>query len=251
MNAGDIMSRTVIAVRAEAPLEQAVRLMIDNRISGLPVLDAAGHAVGILTEGDLLRRVETGTEAKRPSWFEVIFAPGRLADDYVHTHGRRTSEVMTPDVLTVEDTAALDEVAYLMHSKRVKRLPVTRGGVVVGIVSRADLMKVLAEKLAAAKETGDDATIRAAIMAELKRQSWVPLRSITLSVENGAAAIDGVVFDERQRQAVGVVVENGAGVKSVDNRLIVVEPNTGIVMVDPLSDAGQVVIEPGGPRPAS
>jgi len=249
MNAGDIMSRSLLAVREEAPLEQAVRLMIDNRISGLPVLDAAGRAVGILTEGDLLRRVETGTEGKRPGWLEMIFAPGRLADDYIRTHGRRVAEVMTPDVLTVDAAAPLDEVAHTMRSKRVKRLPVTRGGLVVGIVSRADLVKVLAEKLEAATETADDATIRAVIMAELKRQSWVPLRSITVSVSGGAVAIDGVVFDERQRQAIGVAAENAAGAKSVDNRLIVVEPNTGIVMVDPLAEAEQAAAERPTPRP--
>ena len=236
MQAGDIMTRGVVAVRPEAPLEQALRLMIENRVSGLPVLDAAGRAVGVLTEGDLLRRVETGTEGKRPGWLEIIFAPGRLADDYVRTHGRRVSEVMTPEVLTIEETTPLAEVAHTMRNKRVKRLPVTRAGVVVGIVSRADLVKVLATKLETATESGDDASIRAGIEAELKRQSWVPLRSITVSVSAGAVGIDGVVFDERQRQAIAVAAENTPGVHAVDNRLIVVEPNTGIVMVDPLAD---------------
>ncbi len=245
MQAGEIMTKSVIAVRPEAPLDQAVRLMIENRISGLAVLDAAGRAAGVLTEGDLLRRVETGTEGKRPGWFETIFAPGRLADDYVRTHGRRVEEVMTPEVLTVEETTPLDEVARIMRSKHVKRLPVTRAGLVVGIISRADLVKVLAQKLEAAAEAGDDGAIRGAIEAELKRQSWVPLRSISISVAAGAVAIDGVVFDERQRQAIAVAAENAAGVKSVDNRLIVVEPNTGIVMVDPLAEAEEAKARKG------
>ena len=143
---------------------------------------------------------------------------------------------MTPEVLTIEETTPLAEVAHTMRNKRVKRLPVTRAGVVVGIVSRADLVKVLATKLETATESGDDASIRAGIEAELKRQSWVPLRSITVSVSAGAVGIDGVVFDERQRQAIAVAAENTPGVHAVDNRLIVVEPNTGIVMVDPLAD---------------
>jgi CBS domain-containing protein len=251
MKAGDIMTRGVIAVRGEAPLAQAVRLMIDNRISGLPVLDAAGRAVGVLTEGDLLRRAETGTEGKRPGWLEIIFVPGRLADDYIRTHGRRVSEVMTPDVLTVDEATPLDEVAHTMRNKRVKRLPVTRDGVVVGIISRADLVKVLAEKLEVAAETGDDATVRDLILAELRRESWVPLRSITVSVTDGVVALDGVVFDERQRQAIGVAAENVAGVKALDNRLIVVEPNTGIVMVDPLAEAEQAAAAKGGANPAA
>ena len=251
MNAGDIMSRTIIAVREQAPLEQAVRLMIDNRISGLPVLDADGRAVGILTEGDLIRRVETGTAGKPPGWFETIFAPGRLADDYVRTHGRRVSEVMTPDVVTVEEATPLQDVAETMRTKKVKRLPVTRAGLVVGIISRADLVKVLADKLEAAVETGDDTSVRDAIMAELRRHSWVPLRSITISVSEGVAAIDGVVFDDRQRQAIAVAAENTAGVKSVDNRLIVVEPNTGIVMVDPLAEAEQAAADTDKTKPAA
>jgi len=213
-------------------------------------LSSAGRAVGILTEGDLLRRVETGTEGKRPGWFETIFAPGRLADDYVRTHGRRVSEVMTPDVLTVEEATPLGDVAQTMRAKKVIRLPVTRDGVVVGIIRRADLVKILGDRLEAAAETGDDASIREAIMAELKRQSWVPLRSISVSVIQGAVAIDGVVFDERQRQAIGVAAENAAGAKSVDNRLIVVEPNTGIVMVDPLVEAEQAAAEQRGAKPA-
>ena len=239
MQAGHHMTSPVIAVRPETPLDQAVRLMVENRISGLPVLDAAGHAVGILTEGDLLRRAETGTEGPRPGWFASLFRPGHLADDYVRTHGRRVSEVMTPDPVTVAQDATLESVAQLMLSKHIKRLPVTRDGVVVGVISRADLVKLLAARLSARAEGGDDATIANAIHAELKRQSWVPLRSISVSVNQGMVALDGVVFDDRQRQAIAVAAENVAGVKTVENRLIVVEPNTGIVMVDPLAEASE------------
>ena len=239
MQAGHHMTSPIIAVRPETPLDQAVRLMVENRISGLPVLDAAGHAVGILTEGDLLRRAETGTEGPRPGWFASLFRPGHLADDYVRTHGRRVSEVMTPDPVTVAQDATLESVAQLMLSKHIKRLPVTRDGVVAGVISRADLVKLLAARLSARAEGGDDATIANAIHAELKRQSWVPLRSISVSVNQGMVALDGVVFDDRQRQAIAVAAENVAGVKTVENRLIVVEPNTGIVMVDPLAEASE------------
>ncbi|MGC8475767.1 MAG: CBS domain-containing protein [Acetobacteraceae bacterium] len=238
MQAGAHMTSGVIAVRPETPLDQAVRLMVENRISGLPVLDPAGHPVGILTEGDLLRRAETGTTGPRPGWFASLFRPGHLADDYVRTHGRRVAEVMTPDPVTVAEDASLETVAQLMLTRHIKRLPVTREGVVVGVISRADLVKLLAVRLSARAEGGDDATIAAAIQAELKRQSWVPLRSISVSVNQGTVALDGVVFDDRQRQAIAVAAENVAGVKAVENRLIVVEPNTGIVMVDPLADAG-------------
>jgi len=98
MNVADVMSRSVIAISPDAPIAQAVRLMVEHRISGLPVIDTAGRAAGMLTESDLLRRVETGTEGQAPSWFESFFTPGRLAGHYIKTHGRHVSEVMTPNV---------------------------------------------------------------------------------------------------------------------------------------------------------
>jgi len=110
MKAADIMSRSVIAISPDAPLAQAVRLMVDHRISGLPVIDSQGRAVGMLTEGDLLRRAETGTAGEAPSWFSSLFLPGRLAGEYVQTHGRRVSDIMTPDLVTVTEETPLSEV---------------------------------------------------------------------------------------------------------------------------------------------
>ena len=121
MNAADVMSRNVIGISADAPLSQAVRLMIDHRISGLPVLDATGRPTGMLTEGDLLRRVETGTDGPRAGWLSIIFTPGRLAGDYVHTHGRHVADVMTPDVVSVPETMPLPELSVLMRARRIKR----------------------------------------------------------------------------------------------------------------------------------
>ena len=160
MITADVMSRPIVAISPEAPLEQAIRLMIDRRVSGLPVIDAQGRAVGMLTEGDLLRRVETGTEGKPPGWFASFFLPGRRAERYVRTHGRRVAEVMTPNVITVEENSRLADVVELMQRHRVKRMPVVRGERVIGIVSRADLVRVVGDALGAGAVTTDDATIR-------------------------------------------------------------------------------------------
>ena len=116
MKTSEIMTRPAVTVGPDTMLEAAVRLMLDRRISGLPVVDAAGRPVGILTEGDLLRRAETGTESKRRRWLEFLASPGRLASEYVQSHGRRVAEVMTLSVLSVTEDAPVVEVAALMQS---------------------------------------------------------------------------------------------------------------------------------------
>ncbi len=237
MNAAEIMSRKVVAISPDAPLAQAVRLMIESRVSGIPVVDAEGRAVGMLTEGDLLRRIETGTEGAAPGWFATLVMPGRLAGEYIQTHSRRVDEVMTSDVVTVGEDASLEEVVVLMRRHRIKRLPVLRGGKLVGIVSRADLVRVLADALLASTEKSDDAAIAERIRAELRRQPWAHDRGVTVAVEEGVVLLDGCVFDLREREAMRVLAENVAGVKRVENRLVWVEPNTGMVIAGPEDEA--------------
>ena len=140
----DVMTANVITVAPHAPILAALQLMLQHHISGLPVVDEKRNLVGIVTEGDFLRRAETGTERQRSRWFEFLIGPGALAGDYVHTHGRRVDEVMTGDVRTVADDAPLDVIVALMEKHRIKRIPVVRGGELVGIVSRANLLHALA-----------------------------------------------------------------------------------------------------------
>src|SRR6187549_447638 len=129
---------------ASTCLAAAIRIMLQSRISGLPVTNSDGRLVGILTEGDFLRRIETGTQRRRPRWLEYLVGPGRLADEYTRSHGRKVREIMTFDVLSVTEDTPLDEVVRLMEKRRIKRLPVVRGNEVVGIVSRANLVHALA-----------------------------------------------------------------------------------------------------------
>ena len=243
MLAAQLMSRSIVAISPDAPLAQAIRLMIDHRVSGLPVIDSEGRAVGMLTEGDLLRRVETGTEGEAPGWFASFFFPGRQAERYVQTHGRRVSEVMTPNVVCVEDDTPLSEVAALMQRKRIKRLPVVRGGKVVGIVSRADLVRVVGESLLTSTATADDTAIRQKIVKELDSAPWAPRTSVSVAVENGVVLLDGCVFDMRGRSAIGVLAENVSGVKRVENRLICIEPRSGMLLYDPYGEASSATVE--------
>jgi CBS domain-containing protein len=229
MKAADIMTRRVVSVGTEASVLEAIRLMLQHKISGLPVVDGEGLIVGIVTEGDFLRRAETGTERKRSRWLEFLMGPGRLAADYVHTHGRKVCEVMTPNPVTIDEDTPLAEVVRILEERRIKRVPVVRGRRVVGIISRANLLHALAsvahEMTAGAHS---DAAIRDEVLAELEKQAWAPRNFVNPVVRNGVVELWGSIFDERERQAVRVVVENAAGVKAVKDHLVWIEPMSGM-----------------------
>src|SRR5499425_3388644 len=134
MKVRDIMSTRVISIAPDASVLEAVRLMLQKHISGLPVIDQSGALLGVVTEGDFLRRTETGTERKRPRWLEFLMGPRRLADEYVQTHSRKVEDVMTLEPITITEDAALADVVQIMERRRIKRLPVVRDAQVVGIV---------------------------------------------------------------------------------------------------------------------
>jgi CBS domain-containing protein len=236
MNAADVMSRNLVSVGREATVAEAIHLMLDHQISGLPVVDA-GKPIGILTEGDLLRRVETGTERHRPRWLEMLMGPGRLAGEYVRTHSRRVGEIMTRELVSVTPDTLLDEIVALMERRRIKRVLVVEDETLVGIVSRADLLRALVRTLAAEPAAkGGDEEIHARILAELARVSWVPRDGLSITVAEGVVGFDGVILDEKEREALRVVVENVPGVKAVEDRLVWVEPLSGIILDAPQAD---------------
>ena len=234
MKAMDVMTRDVVSIDTDASILEAVRLMLQHRISGLPVIDSSGQLQGIVTEGDFLRRSETGTQPRRPRWLEFLLGPGRLATDYVHASGRRVDEVMTTNVHTVADDTPLERIVHLMERYRIKRVPVMRGERIVGIVTRANLMRAVASlALAERPAAADDATIRERLLAELKRQSWAPVGLIDVIVKDGVVNLSGALTDERERQAMRIAAENIPGVKKVADHLVWIEPNTGVVIEAP------------------
>jgi CBS domain-containing protein len=165
-------------------LVKAARLMLENRISGLPVVDAEGKLIGVVTEGDFLRRGEIDTQRHRPQWLEFIIGPGRLAEEYVHTAWRKVDEIMTADPCTVVENDSLEKVVDLMERHRVKRLPVMRAGRMVGIVSRANLMRGLVSLVRdALPSTPADLTIRDQILTTIGKQHWAP--HLTSSTRTG------------------------------------------------------------------
>jgi CBS domain-containing protein len=231
MKASDVMTRGVVSIGPDSSILEAVRLMLQHKISGLPVIDGSGALVGIVTEGDFLRRAETGTQRKRARWIEFLMGPGKLASEYVHTSGRKVDEVMTAEVQTVTEDAPLEKIVHLMERYRIKRVPVVRGGKIVGIVTRANLVRAVAGlALEARPSSAGDIAIRARLVADLEKQPWAPLGLIDVAVKDGVVTFSGALADERQRLALRVAAENVAGVKKVEDHLIWVEPNTGVVM---------------------
>lgn len=219
MLTGEVMTREVIAIRRDATLIQAVRLMMDARISGLPIVDEAGRVIGILTEGDLLRRAETGTKVKS-GWLANFFgAPGAQAGRYVQAYTRRVADLMTSAVVSVEEDTPMSEVVRLMERYRIKRLPVLRDGRLIGLISRADLVRALGQALLSAAQTADDATIVQRIQEKLRGQPWAE-RRISIVCENGEVVLDGWVFDRRVWAAYRALVESVPGVKRVEDRLV-------------------------------
>jgi CBS domain-containing protein len=227
MKAADIMTAPVVTVHPETPVTEAIKLMLQDQISGLPVVDSSGKVRGIVSEGDFLRRAETGTQRRRRRWVEWVLGPG-LADEYVHAHGRTVGDVMTSDVATVDLDASLPQIVGLMEKRHVKRVPVVREGRLLGIVTRANLLRALAviaeDVQVSTRSIASDTIIRRKILAEMQKHPWAPIGSVSVVVWDGDVHFWGTVTEEKQRQALRVLAEEIPGVRAVRDHLEVVPP---------------------------
>ena len=234
MKAKDVMTANVISIGPEQTVLQAARLMLQHHISGLPAIDSSGSLVGILSDGDFLRRRETRTEHRRSRWLEFLMGPGKIAAEYTHSHGSKVGEVMTADVRTVDEDVALEDIVELMERHRIKRVPVMRGGKMVGIVTRSNLMHAMVSMARSAPAVAkDDAAIREQLMAEFKKQEWAPVAMVNVVVKDGVVELWGAIVDERQRAALKVAAENTPGVKGVKDHLVWIEPTSGMAIEPP------------------
>jgi CBS domain-containing protein len=234
MIVADVMHRNVISVSPETTVEAAARMMLDRDISGLFVVDAKGELAGIVTEGDLLRRDELGTERHRPWWLRLLVSPGRQAADFTHTHGRHVRDVMTTDVIAVQSDAPLEEVVEVMEKRRIKRVPVVENQRVIGVVSRSDMLRYLiGHARRASRADTDDSTIRSTILDALEKQSWAPVTSLNVTVSHGVVDVWGTITNDNERRAICVMVENTPGVKQVHDHLVYIEPYSGMVIEAP------------------
>ncbi len=222
MRAGDVMTADVVTVGPEAWVGEIARLLLEHRISAVPVVDAAGRLVGIVSEGDLVRRAETGTLPRRAWWLDLLTDPAVEAREYVKTHGRRAADVMTRGVVTVGVDTPLEDVARLLERHRIKRVPVVRAGRVVGIVSRADLIRALAVRPIERRTAvvADDRTVREAVLAVLRAQPWWVGTYRQVTVVDGVAHLWGLVRSPAERDAMRVAAESVPGVRGVEDHLL-------------------------------
>jgi CBS domain-containing protein len=231
MKAQEIMTRQVITVRSDSSLQDAIATMLRHGIGGMPVVDAQGRSVGMLSESDLLRRTELDTERRRPRWLAFLMGPGKLADEYTHTHGRTVADVMTDKLYSVAPDATVRDVVKLMERHRIKRLPVLENGQLTGIISRANLLRALAVADAALPSGArSDEEIRERLAAELASTQWAPRSMIDHVVQDGVVHLYGTILDEREREALCVAARNTPGVTEVHDHMVWCEPISGAVL---------------------
>jgi CBS domain-containing protein len=233
MRAHQIMTRPVITVAPEAAILEAANIMLRQHVSGLPVVDAAGKLVGIVSEGDFIRRSEIGTQRKPGRWLKFLLGAGKTATDYIHEHGRKVSDVMTTDPFTVADDATLEDIVTSMETNGVKRLPVMRGNRLVGIVSRANLLQAVASLAREIPDpTADDDHIRSRVISAIEKNDWSPF-GLNVIVRDGIVHLSGVITEERSRQAAMVAAQNVTGVRKVHDHLCWIDTMSGMYLESP------------------
>src|SRR5215470_4906464 len=223
MRAIDVMTSEVISVDENATVTAVARLLAERGISAVPVVDKANQVIGVVSEGDLLHRAETGTERRRSWWLDMMASTNTLAGDYIKSHSGKVKDVMTRKVLSVTETTSVADIALLLETKRIKRVPVVRDGKPVGIVSRANLVQALAAVggQLAGDVAADDRTIRQRLLAELREQPWVHTWAADIIVRDGVVHI--WVGDDRpqaEKEALRIAAENIAGVRGVEEHLV-------------------------------
>jgi len=238
-----VMMPHVIATSVDSTIFDAIELMLKYHISGLPIVDKSQNLVGIISEGDFLRRVEIGTEKTRNRWLQFLLGPDTLANEYIKSHGRKISEIMTHDPVTATEYTPLEEVARLMERHHIKRIPITRGKKLVGIITRANLIQAVAAKgktIRAVKES--DHAIRMKVLDEIAKQAWASAPLINIAVHNGIVELFGIVYADHQEEALKILVENIPGVKGISSELTWVDPMSGTVVLPPNAAGKRKVI---------
>lgn len=223
MRAVDVMVRDVITVHPDTDVADAIGLLTKHDVSALPVVDPDNHLIGVISEADLIHRVEIGTEKHRPWWVEAMTGAASLAQDFAKSHGKKVSELMTRDVVSATEDTPLWEIAALFERKRIKRVPIVHDGKLVGVVSRSNLIQALASAIG--HNDGDtvsdsDRQIRNDILHRLGQQTWTEFGSRNIIVSNGVVHVWGLVGSEDERNALLALAEGVPGVSHVSDEMI-------------------------------
>lgn len=226
MRASDIMTTSVVSVGPDTEVKEIAGLLLKHRISAVPVVNKNDQVIGLVSEGDLMRRAENDTEDRHAWWLAELVSTRNKPADYIKSHGRRASDVMTRAVISVEDDAPLNEIASLLERHHIKRVPVIREDRLVGIVSRANLLHGLAAQRsdAGGDVAPDDKELRERIMKEVSQAAGVDAPLITATVNDGTVQLWGSVDHATKKQAALVAAESIEGVKSVQNNIALIPP---------------------------
>ena len=223
MKAKDIMTSRVVTVGPDEPVTAIAQRLTDHHISAVPVVEEDGTLLGIVSEGDLLRRPEIGTEKPSGSWWLNLWRePSDLAEDFTKAHGKTARDVMTAPVISVGPEASLSEVAETLERNHIKRVPIVDDGRVVGLISRANIIREIASAGTVSIDSdADDEAIRRAVDRALSEQPWASYGTTSVTVKQGTVEFWGVVGSESERTASKVLAEEIAGVKGVvDHRAL-------------------------------
>ena len=223
MQAADIMTRDVITVAPDDSVRDAALMLLKNRISAMPVLDSQGRLVGVVSEGDLLRRAEIGTEERRPWWREAFADKERLARDYIRAHGRKVSDIMTSPAIFATPETELAAIASLLERNSIKRLPIAEKERLVGLVSRADVLRAFAEcsNIMPATQKIADEQIRSRLAAELRSLRWLSPGKFNVAVDHGVVELWAAVDSEAEHQALIIAAATTPGVTGINNHVFV------------------------------
>ncbi|HEX3524367.1 MAG TPA: CBS domain-containing protein [Stellaceae bacterium] len=221
MRAIDVMVRDVVTVHPDTDVAEAIRLLAEHDVSALPVVDPAGNLVGVLSEGDLIHRVEIGTEKRRPWWQEAVTGASTLAADFAKSHGKKVGEVMTSGVISVSEDTLLSEIATPFERKGIKRVPVVKNAKLVGIVSRSNLIQALASVVRRMDRHDEtDRQIRLDLMSPRRQQSWTDFGSRNVTVSDRVVHLWRLVGSESERKALLALAESVPGVSRVADEMI-------------------------------
>ena len=228
MNAADVMVTNVITVGLDACLQDVAHLLLTNRISAVPVVDNDGKVVGIVSEGDLMRRAEAGTGRRRSWWLSLLTGKEGLAAQYVKEHSRKVADVMTRDVITATPDTPLQDIANILEKNSIKRVPIIKDGKMVGLVSRANLLQALASlRKQIEGGTPNDTKIRETVVQRLNAEPWLRSSLINVIVQDGTIELWGIVDSPTEKKAVRVAAEETPGVRAVNDNLIIRPAGSG------------------------
>jgi len=221
MEARDVMRAPVITIQENATIKDAAKLLVEHRISGLPVVDPKGKLVGVISEGDLVRRQEIDTQPTRSWWLELLSADKALAADYIKTHSKKVADVMSRNVITASPNSSVQEIATTMEKNGIKRVPIVREGNLIGIVTRANLVQMIGSSGSKLEISPSDSRIREKLLSELRMQQWAQADLLNVTVHDGVVDLWGVADSETERKALRVAAEAVPGVRAVNDQILV------------------------------